>query len=707
MTRFQRGFYSLNGKMFRAVVVMSLLLSMAAILFGFYLYSDTVNREYRVKTWNLANTARQIIDLDETRREAEIVAGVYRAMTEDERAENGSDAYLARFQAVRTEAFENVRNDLQELLNANDAIAAYTAFLDPETNRMIFLADGDHKASFCSPGTWDALDVKYMTAFTDGAPKRLLDGIYETPKMQCIVNNMPQYGYRCTACAKLFDVQGYPVYVFCDTDLNQMARTSRVFLLLYVLTMCAITAVVLVVSILRIRRNVVKPINSLADAARAYIQDKRDGHRNGQHFAKLNIRTGDEIENLSLTMKAMETDLGEYVRTLTRVTAEKERIGTELSIASQIQEGSVPSLFPAFPDRPEFDIYASMTPAKEVGGDFYDFFFVDDEHLAMVIADVSGKGVPAALFMMVTKILINDRALMGGTPAEILSFVNERICENNQADMFVTVWMGIMDVSNGRIVCANAGHDDPALCRADGRFELMKTRHSPVIGAIAGIKYRDVTFEMQPGDKLFLYTDGLPEATDSENNMYEMERMLAALNETRRAEPKAILENMWASVDEFVGSAPQFDDLTMLCLERKDGAGRMKTLTVDAKIENLDQVTAFVDEILESADCPMKTQMQIDLSVEEMFVNIAHYAYKDKVGDAQIHVNLTEDGVTITMTDAGIPYDPLARADPDTTLSAQDRQIGGLGVFLVKKNMDEVAYRRENGRNVLTMRKRF
>ena len=238
----------------------------------------------------------------------------------------------------------------------------------------------------------------------------------------------------------------------------------------------------------------------------------------------------------------------------------------ELNTATQIQNGMVPNIFPAFPERKEFEVYASMNTAKEVGGDFYDFFLIDEKHLAMVMADVSGKGVPAALFMMASKILINDRALMGGTPAEILSFVNDRICSNNQAEMFVTVWLGILDIDTGNVIAANAGHEYPAIRRNGKRFELLRDKHGFVVGGMEGIRYKDYEFTLNKGDSLFLYTDGVPEATDSTDEQFGTDRMLAALNINADGNPDEILANVNSEVNKFVGDAVQFDDLTMLCL---------------------------------------------------------------------------------------------------------------------------------------------
>ncbi len=248
---------------------------------------------------------------------------------------------------------------------------------------------------------------------------------------------------------------------------------------------------------------------------------------------------------------------------------ENSKIKTELGLATKIQANMLPNIYPAFPERPEFDIYASMDPAKEVGGDFYDFFLVDDDHLCLVMADVSGKGVPAALFMMASKIILSNFAKMGKTPAEILTAANTSICSNNREDMFVTVWLGILELSTGRLTAANAGHEYPALMEPNGKFELYKDKHGFVIGGMAGVKYKEYTIDMKPGSKIFLYTDGVPEASDSENQLFGSERMVVALNEKTDGSPQDILKAVRSSVDAFVKEAEQFDDLTMLCLEYK------------------------------------------------------------------------------------------------------------------------------------------
>jgi sigma-B regulation protein RsbU (phosphoserine phosphatase) len=285
------------------------------------------------------------------------------------------------------------------------------------------------------------------------------------------------------------------------------------------------------------------------------------------------IRNQDEIGHLAVSIDKMEDRIQNYNESITQITAEKERINTELALATRIQADMLPHVFPPFPDRNEFDLYAVMDPAKEVGGDFYDFFLIDDDHLGMVMADVSGKGVPAALFMMACKIILQSVAMLGGSPAEVLTRTNEAICSNNQEEMFITVWMGVLEISTGKLTAANAGHEYPVIMEADGLFELYRDKHGLVIGAMDGVKYREYELMLKPGTKLFVYTDGVPEATDADNELFGLNRMVTALNKVRNGTPEEILAGVKRDVNRFVKGAEQFDDVTMLCMEYKGNGG--------------------------------------------------------------------------------------------------------------------------------------
>ncbi len=334
-------------------------------------------------------------------------------------------------------------------------------------------------------------------------------------------------------------------------------REAFTWILLCVLFVIMLTGTVIA------GKKIVKPLYAMtkriAELREGYLEFKMDDA----------YRTGDEVEVVAEAVADLSRRAMEYIEQVKKVTAEKERIGTELYVAHQIQKGMLPGTFPAFPGRKEFDLYASMDPAKEIGGDFYDFFLIDEDHLALVMADVSGKGVPAALFMMVSKVILKYTAKLGKSVGEILSMTNNTICGNNKMEMFVTVWMGILEIPTGKIVAANAGHEYPTIYRNGKSFELLKDKHGFVVGGMEGVRYKEYEIMLEPGDKLFLYTDGVPEASNAEQEFYGTTRMIEALNDVATENPEKILKHVRKSVDAFVDKAEQFDDLTMLCLEYK------------------------------------------------------------------------------------------------------------------------------------------
>ena len=331
----------------------------------------------------------------------------------------------------------------------------------------------------------------------------------------------------------------------------------------WIIVALAVVTAMALVGALVVSRRIVKPLNTMTERVGSL------GGENLQFMMEDTYRTRDEIEVLAEAFATLSARTLEYVDQVRKVTAEKERIGAELSLATDIQASMLPHIFPAFPTRSEFDIYAGMTPAKEVGGDFYDYFLIDDDHLCMVIADVSGKGVPAALFMMASKIILQSVAMLGYSPAEILKRTNDAICSNNEAEMFVTVWLGILDIKTGKLTAANAGHEFPALKQAGGTFELYRDKHDFVIGGMEGVRYKEYEIGLEPGSKLFVYTDGVAEATDANNELFGTERMIEALNRDVDASPKETMQNVRDAVNAFVKDAEQFDDLTMVCLEYK------------------------------------------------------------------------------------------------------------------------------------------
>ena len=367
-----------------------------------------------------------------------------------------------------------------------------------------------------------------------------------------------------TAMIPLINSDGECKAILCvQRQMDKMIEVRNSYVRKVLLAM-AITALLIIIGLsLKLTRSLLRPIHVItAEATRFAAENVRTGEK-----LTNTIKNTDEIGQLADAIDRMELQVHDYVSHLTRVTAEKERISTELSLAARIQMDMIPSVFPAFPDRKDFDIYASVEPAREIGGDFYNFFLIDETHLCAIIADVSGKGVPAALFMMASTIVLVDNARMGKSPAEILKSANEAICATNREEMFVTVWLGILDLETGKLTTANAGHEYPYLKQPGGAYEMVSDPHSFVVGGLEGIVYRNYEIMMEPGARLFVYTDGVVEATDKDEVLFGTERLLNALNKEPDAEPEKLLANVKESVDRFVADAEQFDDMTMLCLE--------------------------------------------------------------------------------------------------------------------------------------------
>ena len=383
------------------------------------------------------------------------------------------------------------------------------------------------------------------------------------------------YGYNYTGVSVILDENGNSIaeiqYIL---DMSEVRAYLNSFLINMLLISFAIIGITIILYIFFVRKMVTKPVGELT----AFTQEiTKTGTFENQH---IDIKTGDEIESLSQSFNFMLAELENYIANLSKVTAEKERIGAELDIAKHIQASMLPCIFPAFPERKEFDIYATMEPAKEVGGDFYDFFMVDDTHLAIVMADVSGKGVPAALFMVIGKTLIKDHTTPGRDLGKVFAEVNQLLCESNSEELFITAFEGVLDLVTGEFVYVNAGHEMPFICKAGGDFEPYKIRAGFVLAGMEGMKYRAGSTRLEPGDKIFQYTDGVTEATNLQNELYGMNRLGAILNKVKGGTPNDILPAIKKDIDEFVGDADQFDDITMLCLEYK---ARMETNEEDAQ----------------------------------------------------------------------------------------------------------------------------
>lgn len=425
------------------------------------------------------------------------------------------------------------------------------------------------------------------------------------------------------------------------------------------------------------------------------------------------VQTGDELEDLGSAFNSMIGQIQEYVGNLASVTAEKERIRTEIQVAAHLQADMLPEVKGIFADRDDFILAASMVPAKGVGGDLYDFFLLDEERLALVVADVSGKGVPAALFMVVSRTMLRSRLMSLGDGEHELSGavedINRSLCENNRDDMFVTAWIGVLNVISGVVDFVNAGHCRPLVRRKGGACEYDTTFSGMMLAGMEDITYRQGRLMLEKGDLLLLYTDGVTEATNAEEELYGEERLLRAVEDAGNILPEELLGVLWKAVDDFQSGLSQSDDITMLAISWR-GRGFEEKTGIPI-MENMQEFIDFVETVLNDRGVSVKTAVKIHVTVDEIFSNICYYSGATEV-TVGIRVNdRLEDGritgqeITIYFEDDGIPYDPLERPDPDVTEILGRRKEGGLGIYLVKKRMDKVEYEYINDRNRLTIYK--
>ncbi len=449
--------------------------------------------------------------------------------------------------------------ELLDKVKTNFTGIQYLYIFKPEERGFTYLIEGyregDDWLSIAKPGD----EYEYAPEDYDGIVKDINAG---KASDRMILGPDVGYGETISAWAPVFDSRNELVamvetdYVLENLIPDIQGHMAKIMILQIILILVVVTLMIIL-----IRRIVVTPINALTKVV--------DSYEHGKLVEDMSVfDSNDEISWLARSFEEMTVRIQNYIKDLTAVTAEKERIGAELNVATQIQADMLPRIFPAFPEKKEFDLYATMNPAKEVGGDFYDFFMIDDDHLGIVMADVSGKGVPAALFMVIAKTMIKNRALAGNYsgPGEVLATVNNQLCEGNDAELFVTVWFGIMTVSTGHIVFSSAGHEYPAFCRLEEGFRLEKDKHGMPLATMEDLMFRENETELKPGETLYLYTDGVTEATNSDNELFGEERMINSLQTHSTDSMSELLKKVREDIDGFVGDAPQFDDITMLGL---------------------------------------------------------------------------------------------------------------------------------------------
>lgn len=652
---------SLIRPIFNAVIGLIMLLSAAIGTVGYFEFAGALKQQYM-----------------------EIANGIaeYAALSMDPET-------LEQYLETKTadEAYNSTREQLQHTADAEDCSVIYVAKVHTDTKEREYIYNVVSKASGFSP---------YEIGFRDTVNDEFLKVYDSILKGETQLHNFmySRKGYT-TSVYPVEDADSGVVAivgVVKNMDLLTSAKNSYICQIILIEALIAILSGV--VWVVYMRRRIVVPVQQLSEAALNMVEHLEDGNS-----PELVVKHEDELRELADSFATMYREVGAYIAKLETVTAEKERIGAELDVAAKIQSSMLPCVFPAFPNRNEFDIYATMDPAKEVGGDFYDFFMVDADHLAFVVADVSGKGVPAALFMVIGKTLIKDHTGLHDDLGEVFTEVNNILCASNSEEMFITAFEGVLNLKTGELRYVNAGHEIPFLCRKGGVFEPFKVRAGFVLAGMQGIRYRAGSIQLEPGDKVFQYSDGIPEAINSEKAPYGMKRLESVLAKNSEKAPSELLPLVKADVDAFVGDADQFDDITMLCIEFK-GNGRKAEISLTPDAESVKTVAEFLDNTLEAWEIPMKVVSKLQIVADEIYSNIVRYSQAKNA-----KVTAVQNGTVLSLRfeDDGKPYDPTTAAEPDITASAEDREIGGLGIFIVRNMMDSMDYKYKDGHNVLTL----
>ena len=652
---------SLIRPIFNAVIGLIMLLSAAIGTVGYFEFAGALKQQYM-----------------------EIANGIaeYAALSMDPET-------LEQYLETKTadEAYNSTREQLQHTADAEDCSVIYVAKVHTDTKEREYIYNVVSKASGFSP---------YEIGFRDTVNDEFLKVYDSILKGETQLHNFmySRKGYT-TSVYPVEDADSGVVAivgVVKNMDLLTSAKNSYICQIILIEALIAILSGV--VWVVYMRRRIVVPVQQLSEAALNMVEHLEDGNS-----PELVVKHDDELRELADSFATMYREVGAYIAKLEMVTAEKERIGAELDVAAKIQSSMLPCIFPAFPDRNEFDIYATMDPAKEVGGDFYDFFMVDADHLAFVVADVSGKGVPAALFMVIGKTLIKDHTGLHDDLGEVFTEVNNILCASNSEEMFITAFEGVLNLKTGELRYVNAGHEIPFLCRKGGVFEPYKVRAGLVLAGMQGIRYRAGSIQLEPGDKVFQYSDGIPEAINGKKEAYGMERLASVLAKNSEKAPSELLPLVKADVDAFVGDADQFDDITMLCIEFK-GHGRKAEISLTPDAESVKTVAEFLDTTLEAWEIPMKVVSKLQIVADEIYSNIVRYSQAKNA-----KVTAVQNGTVLSLRfeDDGKPYDPTTAAEPDITASAEEREIGGLGIFIVRNMMDSMDYKYKDGHNVLTL----
>lgn len=524
------------GKLTIGVILFGILLGAVCSTVGYLEFTAVLEQQYNDSAYEVAETARELLN---------------------------PDKFEQYFETGQTDGeYEDILARLDILTDASNVTFIYVARVSEDYKTLTYIYDTVNSSTgfnrYPFGYTASDLDEKY----TENVIKIMTEG---GRAEKYLYSYSKESGAHTTAAIDVKNSDGDIIAMLCVEKLMTRLEAARnTYVLHGVLWTAAVTILFIFMYAAILRFCFIKPILTVTDEA------KRFAETNAPSNHLQSIKQKDEIGILAKAVEKMEKDIAEYTENLTAITAEKERVNTELSVATRIQANMLPSIFPPFPERKEIDIFATMNPAKEVGGDFYDFFMVDDRHLAIVMADVSDKGVPAALFMVIGKTLIKDHTQPGRDLGEVFTEVNNLLCGSNSEGLFITAFEGVLDLVTGEFWYVNAGHEIPFICKKGETFQPYKIRAGFVLAGIEGIRYKCGSIQLEPGDKIFQYTDGVTEAANQDNELYGMKRLEKILARNKDCTSSELLPRVKEDIDKFVGEAPQSDDITMLCMEFKD-----------------------------------------------------------------------------------------------------------------------------------------
>ena len=696
--------FSIRWKLFLSFVVFALLLSNITLTISYFVYRKTSEEGYGATALNLAKTQASSVDTTALKEVKELVLTKFDEVIEqnnnelpDLDDETQKTTFLAKFDSVSSnDSFIKIQSYLDSIFEDNTVASTYFGVISSKYDALIVLADSKHSNNYWAPGYFD-----YPLS------KEQKDQIKDLPAKDQIIkpylDESLNYGaILCTSVPILDSDESLICHSYVDIGFAKVVSGIQNFLASLAVFVGIFALAFTVLAVFLFNLTIVKPIKKLDEATASYLEEGNENSTQESQISKLKINTKDEVEHLTHSIQTLEKSIAGYIASIKNISAQQERYSTELDIAEKIQRGLLPN---NFPNNDNYQITAYIDPAKEVGGDFYDFFMVDETHLALVIADVSGKGIPAALFMAIGKTLLMDHTINSKNLSQTFTLVNNLLSRGNSSDMFITAYEGLLDLETGEYKFVNAGHEMPFIYKEkNNTFESYKCKPGFVLAGMPDIKYQEGQLKLDPGDKIFLYTDGIPEASNDAKNRFGMEKLQRVLRENRHEDTETIIDSVKREVDRFVSGAPQFDDITMLCFEFKQKIeGRTKKLEVGANLSNFVKVLDFVNNHLELNYIEKKTINKIDIALDELFSNVCNYAYDDGLGKVTVTVSVTSTQIKISLIDDGKPYNPLEHDDPDITQSVKERQIGGLGIMMVKKTMDDVKYEYKHKQNIITI----